>query len=99
MEITAATLQFIRAHADGDVRQLAFLASAHPDVDLPFALNQIAGRQMAREKLPAWAATEGMIYPPHLSMEQCSSQSTALYKARLVQRLLGEPCGNVCPQD
>lgn len=99
MEITAATLQFIRAHADGDVRQLAFLASAHPDVDLPFALNQIAGRQMAREKLPAWAATEGMIYPPHLSMEQCSSQSTALYKARLVQRLLGEPCGNACPQD
>jgi hypothetical protein len=49
-------------------------------VDLPFALEQIAGRQKARTKLPGWAAIDGIVYPPHLSMEQCSSEQTAKYK-------------------
>ncbi len=84
-----ATLDFIRQHQDEDVRQLAFLGSKYPEVDLPFALDQIRGRKMARTKLPRWAEVEGIIYPPHISMEQCSSEATALYKAELVARLLG----------
>ena len=79
-----ATAAFIREHADADVRQLALQGAKYPEVDLPFALDQIAGRQTARQKLPSWAATEGIVYPPHLSMEQCSSEQTARYKARLV---------------
>lgn len=46
---------------------------------------------MARVKLPRWASLEGIIYPPHISMEQCSSESTALYKAELAARLLALP--------
>lgn len=84
-----ATLDFIRQHQDGDVRQLAFLGCKYPEVDMPFALDQIRGRKMARVKLPRWASIDGIIYPPHISMEQCSSEQTALYKAELAARLLG----------
>lgn len=83
-----ATIDFIRQHQDEDVRQLAFLGSKYPDVDMPFALDQIRGRQMARTKLPRWANIDGIIYPPHISMEQCSSEVTAMYKAELAARLL-----------
>ena len=83
-----ATFDFIRQHQDDDVRQLAFLGSKYPEVDMPFALDQIRGRKMARVKLPRWASIEGIIYPPHISMEQCSSEQTALYKAELAARLL-----------
>lgn len=84
-----ATFDFIRQHQDDDVRQLAFLGSKYPEVDMPFALDQIRGRKMARVKLPRWASIDGLIYPPHISMEQCSSEQTALYKAELAARLLG----------
>ena len=84
-----ATLDFIRQHQDDDVRQLAFLGSKYPEVDMPFALDQIRGRKMARVKLPRWASIDVIIYPPHISMEQCSSEQTALYKAELAARLLG----------
>ena len=89
-----ATQNFIRQHQDDDVRQLAFLGSKYPEVDMPFALDQIRGRKMARVKLPRWASLEGIIYPPHISMEQCSSESTALYKAELAARLLGLPASS-----
>ena len=78
-----ATLEFIRIHADEDVRQLAFLGKKHPEVDMAYALDQIAGRQKARVKIPSWASIDGIVYPPHISMEQCSSEQTARYKARI----------------
>ena len=86
-----ATQDFIRQHQDDDVRQLAFLGSKYPEVDMPFALDQIRGRKMAHAKLPRWASIDGIIYPPHISMEQCSSEQTALYKAELAARLLALP--------
>ncbi len=96
-EMNQATLDFIRQHQDGDVRQLAFLGSKCPEVDMPFALDQIRGRKMAYAKLPRWAEIDGIVYPPHISMEQCSSETTALYKADLAARLLNlqnsEKCG------
>ena len=78
-----ATLEFIRIHADEDVRQLAFLGKKNPEVDMAYALDQIAGRQKARVKTPSWASIDGIVYPPHISMEQCSSEQTARYKARI----------------
>ena len=81
--VTQATLDFIRQHCNEDVRQLALMGGKHSEVDLKYALEQIAGRQKARMKLPSWAAVDEIVYPPHLSMEQCSSEATALYKARI----------------
>lgn len=81
------TLLYIKEHRNDDVRQLALQATRHTDIDLPFALDQIAGWQTARHKLPTWAATDGLIYPPHLSMEQCSSELTARYKVEVLRRI------------
>ena len=78
-----ATQAFVADHRADDVRLLAFMADKYPEVDMPWALQQIAGWQMARRKLPSWAAVEGMVYPPHLSMEQCSSEQTAKMKTNL----------------
>ena len=83
-----ATLRFVRQHADDDVRQLALRGSKDPEVDLTAALEQIQGRQTALRKLPSWAACEGLYYPPHLSMEQCSSEQSARYKAAVLQAWL-----------
>ena len=83
IEKNQATLDFIREHADDDVRQVALRGSKMSEVDLSYALEQIAGRQKARTKLPSWASIDGIVYPPHLSMEQCSSEATARYKASI----------------
>ena len=85
MELDEKTLEFVREHGEDDVRRLALQAARWPDVDMPTALQQIAGRQVARVKLPSWAAIEGILYPPHLSLEQCSSERTARYKSMLVE--------------
>lgn len=73
----------------GSLSVLALQSHRYPDIDMHFLLDQLAGWQTARTKLPSWAANEDIIYPPHLSMEQCSSEQTAAYKARLVARLAG----------
>ncbi len=83
------TEQFILEHLTADVRTLAL--SARPDgVDMQYALTQISGWQAARSKVPLWAATEGIVYPRHLSLEQCTSQYIAQYKATAVEQLLGK---------
>lgn len=86
-----ATLRFIAAHREEDVRALALQSQRDGDVDLPWALEQIQGWQTARRKLPSWAARDGIVYPPHLSMEQCSSEQTALYKCSVMEQL-AEAC-------
>ena len=82
---SSETLAFIRAHRKDDVRVLALQARKYPLVDMAEAVVQIAGRQIAEKKIPSWAEIEGIGYPPHLSMEQCSSEATARYKASLVK--------------
>ena len=81
-----ATIRFVLDHREEDVRALALRGSRDKDVDLPWALDQIQGWQAARRKLPSWAAIDGIVYPPHLSMEQCSSEQTARYKAEMAGR-------------
>lgn len=80
-----ATTEFIAQHREEDVRTLALQAGRYPTVDMREAVTQIEGWQQAREKLPTWAAVEGIIYPPKISMEQCSSEKTAKYKAKQVK--------------
>ena len=84
MQVSAETLQYIKEHVHDDVRLLALQAKKFPEVDMAFAVTQIAGRQIASVKLPTWAAESDLFYPRHLSMEQCSSEATALYKSGLV---------------
>ena len=85
MNLNEATRAFIRAHTTDDVRQLALRGTKDPQVDLPFALQQIEGRQKAQAKLPEHFAREEVLYPVTQSMEQCSSATTADYKATLIE--------------
>ena len=85
MQISPETLRFIEENLKADVRSLALQAKKYPQVDMAMAVVQIAGRQIAEAKLPSWYRVEGLLYPKHLSMEQCSSEVTALYKASLVE--------------
>ena len=82
------TREFVAMHRDEDVRELALKAKRVDGLDLPLALDQIAGWQIASKKLPQWASCEGIVYPPHISMEQCTSQFTAQYKSEITQTLL-----------
>ena len=82
------TLSFIEEHRNDDVRKLAFETKKFPSVDMPFALSQIAGWQTAKAKLPSWLEKPQIVYPPHLSMEQCSSEFTARYKVSVIDRLI-----------
>lgn len=79
--------EFIIAHRADDVRTLA-LKRMPEGIDAQWCLQQIEGWQLAQSKLPLWAATEGLWFPPRLSMEQCSSEATALYKRTQIERLL-----------
>lgn len=75
---------FILQHRNDDPRDLALRQSRYPNIDIPYAVQQIAAWQTARKKLPLWAKNDAVIYPVHLSMEQCSSQLTAEYKTTLL---------------
>ena len=84
-ELSEETRRFVEAHRGEDVRALALQAGKYPGVDMPEAVVQIAGWQIARKKIPSWADVPGLFYPKHLSMEQCSSELTARYKASLAE--------------
>ena len=85
--------EFISAHRNDDTKRLA-LGAVPSGVDLHWSLRQIEGWQLACKKLPEWSKAEGLWYPPRLSMEQCSSEATAMYKASLAERLLYGNSGN-----
>lgn len=78
------TRKFIEAHTGDDVRRLALQASRFPLVDMPYALQQIEGRQKARRKLPTLYANPETEYPATLAIEQCSGEPAARYKSSLV---------------
>lgn len=85
MNLSVETLRFIEEHSHDDVRALALQGKKYPGVDMAWAVTQISGRQIAEQKVPSWYALSGLLYPRHLSMEQCSSELTAKYKANLVE--------------
>lgn len=77
--------EFIKEHENDDIHSLALQAKKYPDIDIQMAVQQIAGRKVMREKVPNWYKNESIIYPKHISLEQCSSEQTAAYKASLVK--------------
>ena len=85
MDISKETVQFIRKHRTDDVCNLALQTKKYPDIDMPFAIQQIAGWQKAQDKVPSWSQCDGLVYPVHLSLEQCSSEPAARYKEQIVR--------------
>ncbi|MEM8567018.1 MAG: RsmD family RNA methyltransferase [Bacteroidota bacterium] len=75
---------FILEHENEDPFQLSLKYKEVNGVPIRLISEQIAGRQKAKSKLPTWGKTKGIVYPPKLSMEQCSSEVAAMYKASIV---------------
>ena len=84
MAMDSITKQYIRENLNTDVPTLA-LKKAPVGTDVSLALRQIEARQLLRKKVPSWSENEELLFPPHLSIEQCSSEASALYKASLLQ--------------
>lgn len=85
MNLTDTLRRFIRQHASDDLSRLLLSASRYPEIDIPFAVEQIASRRQIRDKLPSWYADDRLIFPSKIAAEQCSSEWTAAYKQRLVE--------------
>ena len=80
--------EFIAENRHRRVEEVALEIAGRKDLDTDYVLRQIEGWQRMSHKVPQWAATEGIIYPPRLALEQCSGQRAAAYKAETVRRLL-----------
>ena len=76
MNLNEITRQFIRENLNADVPTLA-LKKAPVGIDVSLALRQIAARQLLQKKVPEWAGNENLLFPAHLSIEQCSSEPSA----------------------
>lgn len=74
--------ELVEKHRHDDVRKVALAIAGRKDIDRDFVVTQIAGYQAVEKKIPSWKDA-GLLFPPHLSMEQCSSELTARYKASL----------------
>ncbi|SOD82275.1 THUMP-like domain-containing protein [Spirosoma fluviale] len=74
---------YIQTHLTDNVSTL-LLKGAPDGLDIRKLAAQIAARQKAKEKLPTWYTNNALVFPPGLSVEQASSEETALYKASLV---------------
>lgn len=63
----------------------AFVLKFASRKDLPVQdlARQLNGLQKAQHKLPTWFGNPGIVYPPKLNLEQCSSEITAKHKAQL----------------
>lgn len=77
--------KFIQDHLYDDPASLMLKAGSYPLIPMREVVEQIQSKRRAKNKLPEWFAAPGIIYPPTLSLEQCSSQITAAYKASLVR--------------
>lgn len=81
--INSKTLEFIKYHVDDDLPGLILKKRSDPTINYAFAFQQIASRQKIKIKLPEWSANFDLIFPSALSVEQASSQTSAIYKSTL----------------
>lgn len=80
-----AVQEYINRHLNDDVHKIAMAKSPFEAVGPKELANQIAAKKKSLRKLPTWYQTNNIYYPALLSIEQCSSETAAGYKASLVK--------------
>ncbi|WP_166923776.1 THUMP-like domain-containing protein [Flavobacterium poyangense] len=75
---------FITQNSGVSISKLALQKNPFPEVDWILILNQVEAKSKAKDKLPSWFSTENIIYPSKISVEQTSSEKTAVYKTSLI---------------
>lgn len=76
---------FINLNINADIQKLSLQKNPFPNTDYKEILNQIEAKAKSKLKLPTWFTTQNIIYPSKISVEQTSSETTALYKSKLIQ--------------
>ena len=76
--------EFITKNVGTSIAKLALQKNPFPDTEWISILNQVEAKTKAKEKLPTWFLTENIIYPAKISIEQTSSEKTAIYKSHLI---------------
>lgn len=75
---------FINDNIDVTIEKLALQKNPFPETGWISILNQIEAKTKAKEKLPTWFNSKNILYPAKISIEQTSSEKTALYKSSIV---------------
>lgn len=86
--LTVNDIQFITEHAQSDTIKLLLGAANYPGIQVPICVKCIEARRKLADKIPQWYRNPALVYPVPLSVEQCSSQATALYKKELLKRII-----------
>lgn len=76
--------EFIEKQIGNSISKLALQKNPFPETEWISILNQIEAKTKAKDKLPTWFNTKNIIYPSKISVEQTSSEKTALYKTSIV---------------
>ncbi len=82
--LTSAVQRFLVENIHEDPKKIALAKSPFEKVSSSELATQIESRQKAKKKLPLWFETDSIYYPPTISIEQASSETTALYKSKLI---------------
>lgn len=82
--LTTEIQDFIEKSLQANISKLALSKNPFPEIDWKEIINQIVSKNKSKSKLPIWFATDGIYYPPSISIEQTSSETTAIYKANLI---------------
>ncbi len=77
--------EFINLNITADIQKLSLQKNPFPSTDYKEILNQIEAKAKSKLKLSTWYATQNIIYPSKISIEQTSSETTADYKSKLIQ--------------
>lgn len=85
LPLSSQLMDFIARHESDSAEELLLHAKRYPDIDMPFAVDQIAARKQIKEKLPAWHENRNLVFPSRIAAEQCSSETTAAYKQSLLK--------------
>ena len=84
-DLLNTTIQkFITDHLQQSISELALQKNPFPHIEWSKILGQIGSKAKAIDKLPSWFSAENIIYPSKISIEQTSSEITALYKSNLI---------------
>ena len=75
---------YINANLNSDLHSLLLKKSPFEDVSSLELVQQIQGRKIALKKFPFLDRSD-ILFPPHLNLEQSSSEATARYKSRILK--------------
>ena len=73
-------VDFLKQHIHTDLPEFLLKRSPFTDISIQELAQQLKGRKIAEKKF-SFLLNDNIVFPPHLNLEQSSSESTSRYKA------------------